>query len=140
MGRQRKAYRLLPLLLAMGALFYQSHQPGDSFTLPDVDNIDKLFHCLAYAVLGLAFLFALSPQWRRQHPALAGWATVSFCLLYGITDEFHQSFIPGRFAGLDDVLADAAGGVLAVAGYWGWRRWRTIMKDRGESHEPSRPG
>ncbi|MCL1979693.1 MAG: VanZ family protein [Proteobacteria bacterium] len=130
-------YRLIPLLLAMGALFYQSHQPGDSFTLPDISNIDKLLHCGAYAVLGGSFLFALTPQWKRRHPVLAGWAAILFCLLYGIFDEFHQSFIPGRFAGIDDVAADFAGGVLAVAGDWGWRRWQMITKARGGSRELS---
>ena len=139
MERMNKGYRVLPLLLAMGALFYQSNQPGDSFTLPAINNIDKLLHCLAYAVLGTSFLFALTPQWKRRRPVLAGWATVLFCLLYGMFDEFYQSFIPGRFAGLDDLAADAAGGVLAVAGDWVWRRW-IIMKIRGGPHEPSRSG
>lgn len=128
MARQTHVYRLIPLFLAMGALFYQSHQTGDSFTLPDINHIDKVLHCLAYAVLGCTFLFALPPQWRQQRPVPASWATVVFCLLYGISDEFHQSFIPGRFAGIDDVAADFAGGVLAVAAYWAWRRWRTIMQ------------
>jgi Predicted integral membrane protein len=131
MERFKKIYRLLPLLLIIGALFYQSHQSGDSFTLPAVSHIDKLLHCLVYAVLGSAFLFALPPQWRQQRPVLAGWATVLFCLLHGMGDEWHQSFIPRRFAGLDDVATDAVGGVLAVACDWGWRRWRTSMKAKG---------
>ncbi|MDR2550221.1 MAG: VanZ family protein [Desulfobulbus sp.] len=141
MKRLDNGYRLLPLVLAMGALFYQSHQPGDSFTLPDIDSIDKLLHCLVYAVLGTTFLFALPPQWKRRRPVLAGWAAVLFCLLYGIFDEFHQSLIPGRFAGLDDLAADVVGGALAVAGDWAWRRWRMFVKSRGgPRHEPSRSG
>jgi len=143
MERRPQSYlpvRLFPLFLAMGLLFYQSHQPGDSFALPDIDHIDKLLHCLAYAVLGLAFLFALPPQWRRQRPVQAGCATVLFCLLYGVLDEWHQSFIPGRFSGVDDVAADAAGGVVAVVGDWTWRRWRTIMKTSGGSRESTRSG
>ena len=139
MKRLNNGYRLLPLLLVMGVLFYQSNQSGDSFTLPDIDNIDKLLHCLAYAVLGTSFLFALTPQWRQRRPVLAGGATILFCLLYGMFDEFHQSFIPGRFAGLDDVGADVVGGVLAVAGNWVWRQWM-IMKTRGGPDEPSRSG
>lgn len=140
MDRPKARCRLLPVLLAMGAIFYQSHQPGNSFSLPEIDHVDKLLHSLVYAVLALAFLFALPPQWRRQRPWLAGWVTVLFCLLYGISDEVHQAFIPGRHAGIDDLAADVAGDLLAVVGCWGWRRWRTIMKSRGLPHEPSCSG
>ena len=113
-------FRAIPVTLVMGIIFFLSHQPGDSFTLPDVVNIDKVLHCLVYAVLGLAALFALPPPWRRRHPCRAGIAVVLFCLLYGLTDEFHQSFIPGRMPSFADVAADALGGLLAVMG-WNWQ-------------------
>lgn len=115
--------RLLPLIVVMGAIFYQSHQPGNSFSLPDIVNIDKVLHCLVYAVLGLAFLFALPPRWRHERPVLAGCAVVLLCLVYGVTDEFHQSFIDGRCASTWDAAADGAGGLLAAGG-WGYNHWR----------------
>ena len=37
-----------------------------------------------------------------------------FALLYGMTDEFHQQFVPGRFSSLMDIAADVAGAVIAV--------------------------
>lgn len=121
----RRAWvRRLPVVVAMGGLFYLSHQPGDSFTLPDVVSIDKVLHCLVYMILGITFFVALSPEWRYRQPFLAGCATVLFCLCYGIFDEWHQSFIAGRYAGGADVMADVGGGVLAVACDYGWRRWR----------------
>ena len=106
--------RAVPVFLVMAIIFFLSHQSGDSFSLPDVVNIDKVLHCLIYAALGLAALFALSPSWRRQHPVKAGIAVVLFCLLYGVTDEFHQSFIPGRFSSGADLVADTLGGLMAV--------------------------
>ena len=125
----RKSWvRLLPVTLVMVGIFYQSHQPGDSFSLPDIVNIDKLLHVLVYAVLGLAFLFALPPHGRRRRPVLTSCAVVFFCLFYGAIDELHQSFIPGRFASGADLAADAGGGLLAAIGDWGWRQWR---KKRG---------
>jgi VanZ family protein len=42
---------------------------------------------------------------------------VLFCIIYGISDEFHQSFIPGRFPNIWDVLADGLG-ALRVVGWW----------------------
>ena len=116
--------RRLPIVLAMGAIFYLSHQPGDSFNLPDVINIDKVLHCLVYMILGCTFYVALPSEWRARKPFLAGCATLLFCLLYGISDEWHQSFIAGRYASGADVMADVGGGVLAVACDYGWRRWR----------------
>lgn len=119
---RRNWYRPVPLLLAMAAIVYQSHQPGDSFSLPRIAHIDKLLHMLVYTVLGLTFLFALSPTWRHRRPLLAAVSAVLFCLLFGITDEFHQSFIPGRFPSGGDVVANTLGGVLAVLIAWGWQR------------------
>ena len=125
---ERYWLRLLPVTLVMGSIFFLSHQPGNSFSLPKIENIDKLLHCLLYAVLGLAALWALSPQFRQKRPVLAAVGIVLFCLFYGITDEFHQSFIPGRSCDVFDVMADASGGVLAVICGWGWRRWRVSAR------------
>lgn len=115
--------RMLPVLGVMGLIFYLSHQPGDSLHLPDIVNIDKLLHCLAYATLGLAYLVALPPRWRQLHPRLAAASLVLFCLLYGASDEFHQSFIPGRSVSGGDLTADCFGGLVALTVFWGWRRW-----------------
>ena len=42
---------------------------------------------------------------------------------YGLSDEFHQRFVPGRFAGVDDLVFDTLGGLLAVAIDHGSHRW-----------------
>ena len=122
--------RCVPAILVMGFIFLLSHQPGDSISLPDIVNLDKVLHCLIYTALGLAALFALSPPWRQQHPLKAGIAVVVFCLLYGVTDEFHQSFIPGRMPSLADVAADGLGGLLAVAGWNGQASWHRLAIQR----------
>jgi VanZ family protein len=138
MSLQRGGFRWLPVILVMGVLFYQSHQPGNSFSLPDIDHIDKLLHGLAYMGLGLTFLYALPLQWRQRYPLLARVAAVLFCMCYGASDEFHQSFIPGRCASVADLAADVGGGVLAVLSELGWRHWRTTRSIREVPHEPSR--
>ena len=107
--------RVLPLVAVMTLLFVLSHQPGDTLPLPAVVNLDKLLHLLAYTTLGLCFLLALPPDWRTRRPRAAAVATVLFCLAYGLSDEFHQRFVPGRFPGVDDLVFDTLGGLLAVA-------------------------
>ena len=106
--------RVLPLVAVMATLFVLSHQPGDTLPLPAVVNLDKLLHLLAYTTLGLSFLLALPPDWRTRRPRAAAVATVLFCLAYGLSDEFHQRFVPGRFSGVDDLVFDTLGGILAV--------------------------
>ena len=106
--------RVLPLVAVMTLLFVLSHQPGDTLPLPAVVNLDKLLHLLAYTTLGLCFLLALPPDWRTRLPRAAAVATVLFCLAYGLSDEFHQQFVPGRFPGADDLVADTLGGLCAV--------------------------
>ena len=115
--------RVLPLVVVMMLLFVLSHQPGDTLPLPAVVNLDKLLHLLAYTTLGLCFLLALPPGWRTRRPRAAAVATVLFCLAYGLSDEFHQRFVPGRFSGVDDLVFDTLGGLLAVAIDRARQRW-----------------
>jgi len=91
-----------------------SHQPGDSITLPKFWQADKILHSFAYGGLGLAAMLSLSPEMRRTRYVVSAITVVVFCMAYGISDEFHQSFIPGRVAGFLDVVADTVGGIGAV--------------------------
>jgi VanZ family protein len=72
----------------------------------------KVGHGVGYALLGLAYLYALRPVSRRA----AGLA-VLLALGYAVLDELHQSFVPGRSAGLADVVLDVAAAGAAV---WVW--------------------
>lgn len=77
-----------------------------------IKNIDKAFHVLEY----LPFGFLLARAFIQQWPAVKIWQVVIICsLLYGISDEYHQSFVPGRESGSIDVIADTIGG---FSGAW----------------------
>ena len=116
-------WRWLPLLMMMGVIFYLSHLPGGSVHLPHFRQSDKLAHAMAYCALGLSFLYALPQLWRSRSLVLAGISVVAFCFLYGITDEFHQSFVPGRDVSGGDVMVDVLGGLMAWILYAGWHWW-----------------
>ena len=109
--------RFFPALCMMAVIFLLSHQPGDTIHLPEIFNIDKLAHLAVYALLAGACLFALHPM-RKSFPKEGiALGVVLFCLLYGISDEYHQSFIPNRYVSFWDVIADGTGAVLAVM-FW----------------------
>ncbi|MFN2337569.1 MAG: VanZ family protein [Gammaproteobacteria bacterium] len=101
----------LGLLLAlawMGTIFFLSHQP--SLPTPSLfEHQDKLFHGGAYGLLGLLLAVALHHPARLGRTLLLVWLLGTF---YGLSDEFHQSFIPGRDADSLDLLADSAGALL----------------------------
>lgn len=111
------------MVAVMATIFILSHTPGEDIPLP-VDGLDKIYHAIAYATLALTCLYAISPLQRNIHFFKTGCAVIFFCLLYGITDEFHQSFVAGRYSDWHDLVADTTGSFLAVVGWWRVRSYR----------------
>lgn len=108
---------IVPLVLWLGLIFFLSHQP----TLLDVEEqlgslgekiLYKSAHVLAYAVTAWLWWRLLSPE-RRVTPTSL-WAAFILTTLYGVSDEIHQSFVPGRHARLADVLFDASGALITI--------------------------
>lgn len=107
-----------PVVLYMGLIFWSSSGPRPE-ALSEAP--DYWLHGGAYFVLALLSIRALARGLAEPGSglALAGGAGIS--ALYGLSDEWHQSFVPGREASLADVGFDFAGavaGALVVAGIW----------------------
>lgn len=67
---------------------------------------DKILHALEYG--GLSFLLHMA--WRRSFPSRPWfWPVVAITALYGLSDEIHQSFVPGRSMDAWDLVADTVG-------------------------------
>lgn len=92
----------------MGVLWHLSSQPATGAGLPH--PWDKGAHLLAYALLG----FLLGRGLGRFRPAFL------LAALYGVVDEGHQSFVPGREAFGLDLLADFLGAYLGARGAGRW--------------------
>lgn len=117
----RIVIRIVPVTVVMGTIFLLSHQPGDSLHLPTFPGADKLAHLVAYATLAVTVLWLLGKQGAKRLRATA-LLTVCICVLYGISDEFHQSFIPYRSVSGLDIVADTAGAAL-IAALWFYNEW-----------------
>ncbi|HEV8713412.1 MAG TPA: VanZ family protein, partial [Candidatus Binatia bacterium] len=63
-------------------------------------------------------------------------STVAFTGLYGLSDEWHQVYVPGRCADLYDALADAYGGTLGGVALLLWLRGREEGKTRASETIP----
>ncbi len=96
--------RFLPALLVASTIFWLSSQPVLPDFLPGFDGSDKLCHVLAYATLAATLLYGARFPAGRQ-----AWWWALGAVLYGISDEFHQSFVPGRTPDVQDLLADSVG-------------------------------
>lgn len=130
----KKALYLLPVLW-MGVIFYFSHQNGDESSqvsgwfvdfvirVAEILNLDitgwnlnllvrKAAHFSIFAVLG--FLLFLTLYINRQKLFSSSVYTFAIGSIYGVFDEFHQYFVPGRSCQLTDMLIDASGVMAAV--------------------------
>jgi len=88
----------------MGTIFYLSSMTLALQELPS--NSDKVIHMIIY--IPLAFLLYLSFKRSGFKKYLFAFSLV-MAGLYGITDEIHQSFVPGRDADVSDAVADFIG-------------------------------
>ncbi len=135
----------------MGLIFFFSHQPADvslrtsgtvlwKVDLISQENIDttedrnvlklqrlirKWAHFIVYFTLGvLVTLSVASYKYLSIKGYFMAWA---FCSFYGLTDEIHQYFIPGRGAMVYDVILDSMGslaGVLVAMLLFEFLRWK----------------
>jgi VanZ family protein len=107
-GLVTAARAVVPLAL-MGVIFYLSAQPDPG---PDVGSAGRVVaHFSEYALLAALWIWALAPSLGPR--AILAAAVIS--LLYAISDEYHQSFVPGRDADPVDVGVDGAGILAAIA-------------------------
>ena len=103
---------LLAALSWAGLIFYLSSQP--SIDAPALfPGQDKLFHLIVFGMLGFLAMGTLQAAHNGYQPKQLWWVALAM-MLYGISDEFHQHFVPGRSVDAYDVLADALGGLLGA--------------------------
>lgn len=75
--------------------------------------VRKTAHFSIYAMLGILttnLMLTIENKKMSKRAILA----LIFCIIYAITDEFHQKFIPGRSAELRDVLIDTSGALIGI--------------------------
>lgn len=106
---------LIAAVLYAAFLFYLSSQ--STLPMPQIVSFEDLVaHAAAYAIL-YSLLFHAFPE---THPMMLLIVTA----LYGLSDEWHQSFVPGRVPDVWDFAADAAGGTIAMIFWTTWIRRR----------------
>ena len=101
--------RICAPLALMGLIFYLSAQESVGPELPAFTRV--IAHFSEYALLTALWIWALAPVLGRR----ALFAAAALSVLYAISDEYHQSVVPGRDSHPFDGLVDAVGIATAVA-------------------------
>ena len=106
--------RIIPAAWVMSTIWWLS----DRETLPSPPGLtyeiwSYLGHIGMFGLLGLAIWFALGLNTRLLDRERTLYA-IGIATAYGVLDEFHQSFVPGRDPSVLDVLADFVGATVAV--------------------------
>ncbi len=101
------AYMLLILFLSVG--------PGAK-PLPGIWQIDKLYHFMAYAVMGFLWTWTLRDRAGLAGPATRRIVAAAFVIsaLFGVAMEVLQHFVPLRQADVFDAAANALGAIFGA--------------------------
>lgn len=127
----------LPVILFMVLIFYLSHQPATTSSelstgiteviiqaiekiIPDMDfdmenlnhTVRKNAHFFAYLFLGVLVINAC-----RKSGIKGFLYAFIISVLYAMSDEFHQLFVPGRAGQVKDIIIDSAGAATGILGY-----------------------
>lgn len=107
----------LPVIGYCALIFVLSSFPSYK-QLPSFKFSDKLLHFIAYGILAVLFCRAFNSTQRwRDRSGLLFLLSVVATTAYGLSDEWHQSFVPGRRSDAADVVADFAGSLTGSCLY-----------------------
>lgn len=106
----------VPAVLWLGIIFFLSSLPDSAtpgrFLLPD-----KVLHAAEYFILAFLMLFALQRTTTLKF-STCFWIVLAVGAVYGLSDEFHQLYVPTRHFDLRDLLADVCGILVLFGILW----------------------
>ena len=112
-GALRAVWIWGPLVAYCALIFYLSSLPNVPWAAGYPDYLE---HALEYLGLSIVTARALNGGLRSPLPTRTLVVALVLCVGYAILDEVHQKFVPNRFADVTDVLSDAVGAGLGLAG------------------------
>lgn len=116
-------FYIFPACAYGGVIFYLSSLSHFPEEMPSFWGLDKIIHFLEYYIFGY-LIFRCFARWERstfkQRQAIL-W-TIGIGVFYALTDEWHQSFVPGRDPSVWDAFFDALGVAFAALTFQGIRK------------------
>lgn len=129
-SRSLRLQYFLPPLVWMAFIFLLSSRS----TVPQTPGVSSQIaaaagHVVVYGIL--AILTARSLSHLTDRFTIVAGSAWALSVAYGISDEFHQSFVSGRYATVEDVLFDAAGAAIGMILY------RLVLLRQSRSRAPA---
>jgi len=90
-------------------------------------GLRKLGHLVEYFILAVLFMRALAVEFPRHRWIHRIGIAVLLASLYAASDEWHQSFVPGRTASVNDVIIDSCGAFLGAL-WFGLRHRKAVTR------------
>lgn len=107
-----------PAVCLMVAIYLVSESSYPPRLLVSVSDVAA--HAVAYAALAAAMLRGLAGARRSGVTVGTVILAVALATAYGVADEIHQSYVPGRSPELRDVAVDALGATAGAVAGWAW--------------------
>ncbi|MFH1782294.1 MAG: VanZ family protein [Candidatus Omnitrophota bacterium] len=106
----------VPFYAYAALIFYLSSL---SKVLPEIDipSFDKFLHVIEYGVFGILAIRAFKNSKKAILKKHFGSIAILVSILYGISDEAHQAFVPGRYFSYLDMVFDTIGSIMGVLIY-----------------------
>jgi VanZ family protein len=109
----------LPVILWAAFIFALSCVPGKDIPNLPIPNFHKLVHLIEYSVLGLLLIRALSHTVMRLSTGRLILLSMAIISIFAFSDEWHQTFVPGRHGCIADAVNDI---IYAVIGIFVYKR------------------
>ena len=120
----------------MALIFTLSSIPGSTLAKIEFPYAHPIAHSMLYGMLYYLCFRALSHRrlgkFRSDVSLFAAFLIVA---IYGLSDEYHQSFVPGRTEELKDLLIDLSAALIVMAGIVVVKK---IMRHDGDSLQSSK--
>jgi len=109
----------LPVILWAGMIFFLSSIPDLRSGLPNIFDLilRKIAHSGEFGILAILLwraILSLNFKQSKQSTANVIVIVIIIVILYAISDEIHQDFVPGRIASVTDVLIDSIGALTGL--------------------------
>jgi VanZ family protein len=122
---KRTAHSFFPPIILMSLIFILSSIPagkdrGFGALFVFSPTIQNFVHIPLYAALSLSWILPMSHRSNSQRKIIwfyfysSRLLAVLFTVLFGIFDEFHQAFVPGRYCSAQDILLNVVGAIVGV--------------------------
>ncbi|MEW5758180.1 MAG: VanZ family protein [Candidatus Omnitrophota bacterium] len=104
----------LPFFIWSGFLYYLSSRPAYFFPKTNIPFSDKIVHVFEYIVFSILLFRALKAYIKNFKYIFIIFIVLYCTVVFGMIDELHQAFVPGRNAAMPDLVSDMLGAIIGI--------------------------